>query len=275
MTPLSPHAEPPGTGALVAILGGKAGCGTTTVAANLAVSLARRRKTCLLDMDFTMGDVAGTLDMWDAPSMNALFTDERGLSPESFWDAIARHPSGLWVLTQPFDLEQLVQVHAQEVQRLLSIARSAFEVVVADCGSRVDETMLSAAVQASQLVLLTAPDVPSLRDTLRILSLLRRVGIKDERIVLVVNRWSPSARISNDEIADQLGLPVRGTIERDRDSCWQADFSGQLLDEVADGSAIVGDLERLRALLLKEPEPEPVPRRPWWRWNRRARKEAS
>ncbi len=244
-------------GRLITMLGGKAGCGTTTITANLATLIAGTHKTGLLDLDFAMGDVAGVLDIWPERAMPELFADDRGLTQESLWDTMALHASGLRVLTQPTNLEDLLQLRAAEAQELLAVARAMFEVVLADCGPRVDEVMLAAAAEADRLVVLTAPEVPALRDTRRILDLLRRIEIDPERLMLVVNHWGRRG-LTTEDIEAQLGVPVSATIVHDERRCRSADFHGLLLPEIANRAPITRDLARLRALLLDEPAPRPA-----------------
>lgn len=250
-------------GVLVVVMGAKGGCGTTLVAANLAADLASERKTCLLDLDLCKGDVAGVLDLSTDRSLAPVLEHLRDVDAALLAGATQVHSSGLAVLSQPHDLTELRHVEVEEVVNLLDHVRDVYDIVVVDVGSRVDVASLTAALQADELLLITTPDVPSLRDASRVLRLLHRLDRASERIHLVVNKREPGRGIPDQQIAVQLGRRVGATIRRSDAACERADEQGRLLADVAPRAEATADLHQLWGRLHGEPEPRATRR---WAW---------
>ena len=228
-----------------AVIGAKGGVGTTLVAVNLAALFADRARTLLVDLDFGKGDVGGYLDMWPKRSMHDVLDAAPHIDATSLGAVAARHTTGLHAITQPLDLTELVAVQATEVRALLDAAASGWEEVVLDCGSRVDIALLTAAARADRILLLTTPDVPSLRDALRVRKLLDRVGVLPAKMRLAVNRWPLFRRLELDEIEARLELPVAGLLPLDEELCWRAAHRGQLLRDLAPHSRMARRMARL------------------------------
>jgi len=89
-----------GTGRLMAVLGTKGGVGTSTVAVNLAVHLARipSKKTLLLDFSRPMGDVAALLDLKPKFQVRDALENVKRLDATLFEGLLTAHKSGLKVL---------------------------------------------------------------------------------------------------------------------------------------------------------------------------------
>lgn len=258
---------------LVAVLAAKGGCGATLLSVNLATSVDRTGDAVLVDLDFCKGDVAGFLDIWPEHSIKDALSDPSRLDAALLKGVAIHHASsGVDVLAQPFDLSELVQPRAREVQSLLAAARAGWPRVIADCGARLDEATLTAAMRADHIMLVTTPSVPALRDARRVLKLLTRLGVHRERLHLVVNRWVPSSAFDLDEIEHQLEWPVTATVASDTDATGKADYSGRPLTEVAPRAAISRDVDQLWTLLTGEENEETETgrlRRRWRFWSRR------
>src|SRR5580765_4645910 len=93
-------AKPAGTGRLMVVLGTKGGVGTSTVAVNLAVQLARipSKKTLLLDFSRPMGDVAALLDLKPKFQVRDALENVKRLDATLFGGLLTTHKSGLRVL---------------------------------------------------------------------------------------------------------------------------------------------------------------------------------
>lgn len=261
--------SPPGT--LIAVLAAKGGCGATLLSVNLAAAVDPTGDAVLLDLDFCKGDVAGFLDIWPDRSVKDALVDPSRLDAALLRGVVVHHdPSGVDVLPQPFDLSELLQPHARDVDAILSAARAGWPRVVADCGARLDEATLTAAMRADHVLLVATPSVPALRDARRVLRLLSRLGVHRDRLHLVLNRWASSSDLELDEIEHQLDWPVTATVAADPDAAGRADFSGRTLAEVAPRAAITREVAQLWTLVTGEPcdEARPGGHRRWRFWSK-------
>lgn len=233
-------------GAVIAVVGAKGGCGATTLAMHMAAARARSGRAALLDFDFHRGGVAGALDLWVERSAHHVVELGPKLDPSGLEENMIEHRSGMFVLAQPFDLNNLVEPKAAEVVHILNVAAQSFDRVFVDGGSRIDEALLGLVLRADLIVLVCDPHVGSLRDTLRLVRLFRSLDIPEGRIRMVLNRLDEDLAFSLPETAQShLKIPFVATVARDDASFRQADFSGKLVWDVNRRSPTSKGLEKL------------------------------
>lgn len=240
------HTPAPGqspSGGVVAVVGAKGGAGATLLAIHLAASRARTGHVGLLDFDFHRGGVAGALDLWVDHSLHKLIEQLDRMDSSSFQRALVTHNAGFHVLPQPFDFADLIQPRAADVWRMVTMAATCFDRVVVDCGSRVDEAMLSVVTRADLVVMVSTPAIPALRDALRLVRLLRDLQVGEERIRLVINKWTTTGPFSLPEVEAQLEVPVALTVPRDDAAFAQVDFEARPIWDVSRRSRAARALE--------------------------------
>jgi pilus assembly protein CpaE len=194
-------------GKLLTFVGAKGGSGTTTVACNFAVSLAKEsgQSTILIDLDLPLGDTAIHLGVTSEHStMNALQNFNR-LDWTLFSKLLTEHESGLMVLAAPGQYSN-TEASDEAIQKLLAVARNHFDYVVVDAGSRPDQKTSTIFKYASTIFLVTQIDVTELRNANRIIA---RFFVEcGSRLQIVVNRFTESvAGIKESDIATALTRP--------------------------------------------------------------------
>lgn len=233
---------------VIAVVGAKGGCGTTLIAADLAAYLATsgeaQRSVCALDLDFARGDLAGMLDLEATRTLPSLLGPE--VDATLLRGCATRHAEGFSVLGQPRDMSELVRPSQDEVARIIRVAAEAWEVVVLDVGSRMDDALVVAVAEASVVLLVTTPDVLAFRDLVRLRALLvERLSVPAERLHVVVNNPAGQSTASVGELAELAHVAVSGTLRCDRRATEQALASGSTLRQVAPHSALAQDLDSL------------------------------
>jgi len=236
-------------GQVVAILGAKGGCGTTFLSVNLAAELCPVHRVCVVDMDFSMGDVANYLDLQPASHMGDLLANLGRLDERMLAGSVAVHNSSVHVIAQPLDLSEADTVRADDVLRVLSTAADAYQYLVVDCGGRLDAATRTVSLAADLVMLVCTPDVPSVRNAWRRLQLLQRQGVDLNKIRLVLNRWDGGQTVSQLDVEANLGIPVAATVSEDTDNCLSAVNNGTLLREVSRRSRAGSDISDLVSLI--------------------------
>jgi len=195
-------------GKLLTFVGAKGGSGTTTLACNFAVALAREssQSTILIDLDLPLGDSAIHLGVSSEHStMNALQNFSR-LDWTLFSKLLTQHESGLMVLAAPGQYSN-AEVSDEAVQKLLAVARNHFDYVVVDAGSRPDQKTSTIFKYASTIFLVTQIDVTELRNANRIIS--RFFMECSSRLQIVLNRFTDAASgIKESDISNALTRPA-------------------------------------------------------------------
>lgn len=242
----------------VALIGAKGGCGTTTVTANLAATLAADRTVGVLDLDSGKGDLAALLDLTPAATVPSLLAAP--FDAALLRGAAARHHTGFSVIAQPDELALLARPLPAEAIGLINVAVEAWALVLLDCGARMDETMVAVLRHVDLVVIVATPELLALRDVVRLRSLLKTLGVPEDHQHLVINRANQSTAFPVADVEELMHVPVTATIHDDAANCERAIADGRLLREVAPGAAITHDLEQLWSRILGE---QPPTRRKW------------
>ena len=179
----------------IIVTGSKGGVGASTVALNLSVQLAMqtKRRVVLVDLARPFGQISPMLDM--EPRFTVLDALERieRLDEKLLAGMTMRHKTGVEILAGPLHApmkpEQRQSVTIQAISRLIEIADSAYDFVVADIGV-VNAADWAVALQKAHAILLVAePSILALNTIERHMTATALAGVDCDRIHIVINRW--------------------------------------------------------------------------------------
>ena len=139
-------------GQVVAVIGAKGGVGSTFVTVNLGAELAPENRVCAVDLDFSMGDVAGMLDMEPASHMADLLNNVSRLDERMLAGSVGVHPSGSMCSHSPWSLVENEFLRGEDVLRVLSAAADAYQYLLVDCGGRIDDATRTASTVADLIL---------------------------------------------------------------------------------------------------------------------------
>jgi pilus assembly protein CpaE len=199
-------------GTVVTVGGAKGGVGATLTAVQLALAAqASGRPTALVDMDLQAGDIASYLDVQFRRSVVDLAAIN-DISPRVLADAVFRHDTGLALLLAPGEGERGEEVTDRAARQIVSALRSRYEVVVIDCGAQLGGAGAAAVEMADAALLVTTPDVVSVRGAKRAVRMWDRLQVrKAEETTVVVNRHTRGTEIQPALIQKITGTPVAAT----------------------------------------------------------------
>ncbi|MFF3287939.1 CpaE family protein [Streptomyces sp. NPDC003023] len=183
-------------GTVVTVSGAKGGVGTTVTAIQLALaSAASGHSVALVDLDLQGGDVASYLDVQFRRSIVDLAAIQ-DIGARVLADAVFNHEAGVALLLAPAEGERAEDVSDRLVRQTLAALRHRYDTVVVDCGTHVNTANAAAVETADTTLLLTTPDVVTVRATKRMVRLWDRLQIrKAEETVTVVNRHTRGSEI--------------------------------------------------------------------------------
>lgn len=194
------------------------GCGSTTVACNVAASLAKAgHKTCLVDMDLVRGGVASYFDNRPRFTIADVMASSEQVDKQLLDNALFVHPdSGLSVLARPDLLEDTQRVNPAGVARLLGLLGRVFDYVVVDSVMSIDP-VYTTVIQATDINLMVMQlNVPSAKNAERFVGCLRRMGIEASKIRIIVNRYvKKGCDIEPEEVERLLGLQIAWMVPND------------------------------------------------------------
>ncbi|WP_147108490.1 AAA family ATPase [Tateyamaria sp. syn59] len=180
-------------GAVFVCHGVAGGTGATTLAVNLAWELALlcegdTPSVCLLDFDMQFGTASTYLDLPRREAVFEMLSDTESMDEEIFGQSLLTFEDKLQVLTAPSDMIPLDLVTADDITRIIEMARSHFDYVVIDMPSTLvqwTETVLTAA----HLYFTTLEmDMRSAQNALRFKRALQSEELPIEKLRYVLNR---------------------------------------------------------------------------------------
>ena len=205
------------TATTLTFLGAKGGAGTTTVAVNCAVELARhsKRPTVIVDLKPGLGEVSLFLGVRSRYSLLDAIDNLHRLDAEFLREVVGKHKSGLEILagSDQFDRPSANDVTAiDEVFRLLT---RQYEYIVIDAGCQVTPSSTAAMYAADSICLVANPDVPSIRNAQRLLDRVQQLGVASERVRVLLNRAAEPFPIPPSQIESALGHPIAHMLPSD------------------------------------------------------------
>ena len=242
-------------GDLIAVVGAKGGIGTTLLSVNLAAEMSALHRICLVDFNFSMGDVAAFLDLQPHSSIRDLMDNLHRMDARMLKGSVTIHPpSKLNLLAQPTELVYGEELRSEDVVRILATTAEEYQYVIVDCGSHVDAATVTTTAAADLVLMVCTPDVVSVKNTWRRLQLLEQQKIDRAMIRLVLNQWERGAEVSDNDIESNLKLPIAARIHRDDATCNEAVTYGKLIREVKKQSQVNSDLTAALSLITEKVE---------------------
>jgi pilus assembly protein CpaE len=200
-------------GEIVTFFSPKGGVGTTTLAVNSAVVLATgdesvglgRARVLLVDLDLQFGQVATHLNLTPRFDLAGLAGDEPALTdPELAVSYLTHHSSGVSVLAAPANPEADFRVSLDQLERIIRVLRPRFDIIVVDCGSRLDPRTLWLLEQADTHVFVIFPEIAALRASSLLLGFLAETATLRARTHFVVNHIFPKELLKTRDIENLL-----------------------------------------------------------------------
>lgn len=244
---------------MVSITGAAGGMGCTILSTNLGVALARanpQQSVVLVDFDLLFGTVDSCLDIIPDHTTVDVLRDLDKMDLPLMKRSLIRHESGLYVLPHPVSMEDSAKIDADALRKMLGMLKVAFDTVIVDCSKGL-QTSDILAYELSDLVLMVVQlDLNCLRNTARLLELLRLPAYNlGDRIRIVVNRAGSHTReIGVKRAGEVLGIPVSWQIPNDTKTCGSAMSRGVPIDVAAKNSPIHRSICDVAQLFQKPPE---------------------
>ena len=200
-----------------AFLGAKGGAGTTTVAVNCGVELARltKRPTVVVDLKACLGEVALFLGVRPRFTVLDAIENLHRLDKNFLTELVAKHKSGLDILAGSEQFDRPNAQDAGAVEELLRVLAKTYDYVIIDAGNVINSVVAAALYAADTIFLVTNPDVPSIRNAQRLVDRVRQLGAGSERVKILLNRVSDQHLIAPKQIETALGYGIHHTFSSD------------------------------------------------------------
>ncbi len=198
-------------GKTITLVGAKGGTGVTSLALHLALELADRgrRKCALVDQHPVLGDASLYLG---APrhqySFYELANNRDRLDEELLQGFLLRHDSGLHLLDSPEAVDAINGAAPSAVEHTLAFLADTYQFVIVDCPPGLTDGTLACIAQSDQVAIVMTAELPSVRNSLRYIEHLSKLGYSSSSICVVLNRYSKKGPLSDEHIERTLGRAI-------------------------------------------------------------------
>jgi pilus assembly protein CpaE len=201
----------------VVFFGAKGGAGTTTVAVNCGVELARlsKRRIAVVDLKPGLGEVALYLGVRSRYSLLDALDNVQRLDSQFLKELVVTHKSGLDILAGSDHFDRPGASDTTGLEEVFRLLREEYEYVLIDAGSQINAASLAALYSADSIGLVANPDVPSIRNAQRLLDRIRQLGASADRVRLLLNRAAEPFPIPPAQIEAAVGHPIDHTFPSD------------------------------------------------------------
>ena len=262
----APGAKP--VGRTIAVYGARGGSGSSTVAHNLAWTVAREHGTAtvIADLDIAFGTASLNFNQ-DPPQgiAEAVFAPER-LDSNLLDRLLSKCADNLALLSAPATLDRTVDLTEPAFDALIDLLRLAVPCIVLDVPHHWSAWSRRILIGADEILIVASPDLASLRNVKNLLALLQQQRPNDARARVLLNGVGVPKRpeIAAAEFAKALDVPLQAVIPFEPALFGTAANNGQMIAEVQAGAkpaeifselaaAVTGraEIRRARANLLE------------------------
>jgi len=195
---------------VLVFFGAKGGAGTTTIAVNCGVEVARLSKspTVIIDLKPGLGEVALFLGIRPRYSILDAIDNLHRLDREFLKELVVKHKSGLEILAGSDNFDRPGASDGSAIEELFRLLTRQYEYLVVDAGSQINSCTVAALYAADRMFLIANPDVPSVRNAQRLLERVRELGASGDRVRVLLNRAAEPYPIPPKQIETALGHPI-------------------------------------------------------------------
>ena len=216
LVPAPPLSDTPGK--VTTVFSAKGGSGTSVIAANLAVTLARRSPgiVALVDADLQFGDVAVMLKVNLEHSIADAAAAGARLDPQLLQSLMVRHEaSGLMVLPAPTEPALAEKIAADDIRRIIEVLRSFCRHIVVDTPAHLDDVVLAFLDESDEIILVSAMEVPGVKNLKLAVQTLRQLDMPVSKLKLVLVRSNTKIQMDVRDIERALGMKATVVIPND------------------------------------------------------------
>ena len=233
----SGHQKDVKSGQIIDVIGSKGGVGATTIAVNLAVSIAETKKAqsvALVDMNMLFGDIPIFLALKPNYHWGEITKDIGRLDATFLMNILSKHSSGVHVLPSPSHLNGDRAVTPETIEHLLSLMQGMFDFVVIDGGQSLNKTSLRILEMSDDVLLVSLLRLPYLANTNKLLTSFANFQyLPKERIKIVINRYLKKSQVSLKDAEDAVNRKIFWTIPNDYKTTMSAINQGKALPQFA------------------------------------------
>jgi len=241
---------------VIAVLGARGGIGASTIAHNIAWSVAERQRahTTLVDLDLSFGAAAFNFKVAPKHTLGDILGAGEAVNDVALERVGVKRSERLTILPAPANPTYSADLADDTAQALIASARRLSSYVVLDLPHVWAPWVRQALVAADEIVLVSSPDIASLRNTDNIAKRIKEERGADPVVVLSMVGVPKRPEVPIKEFAEALGIQPACVVGFEPNVFGAASITGQMLGEIAPESRAAAQVDQLATLLTgREP----------------------
>jgi pilus assembly protein CpaE len=239
--------KPRKEGKIISAFSPKGGVGTSTIAANLAVALSSggSSRVALVDLNLQFGSQDVIFNLQPRRHIADLVSENITLDEETVTGAMLAHPSGVKVLLAPPRPELADFVTPELVKKVLAVLKGAFDYVIVDCTSFLNDLTITALEESDFILLITTPELTAIKGAKLFFQVLEVLKYPTNNVLLVLNKDDRRSGISAKDIQASLKHPIEVILPNDEARILLSVNRGVPIYSTERGSAFSEGISRL------------------------------
>lgn len=237
-----------GNARAIAVIGARGGVGASTIAHNIAWSIAERQEqpAALVDFDLAFGTAAFAFNQAPAHSIAEVLVAPDHADDDLLDSIMVRPTKRLRIYSAPASVDRALRLDPRAVEYTLAQVRRTSAWIVLDLPHDWTAWVKQSLLTADQAVIVVTPDLAGLAAAKNMLEALKAARPQIEPIVVVSMAGVPKRpEIAAREFAEALGAPPACTFAFDPELVGKAAVSAQMIGEVAPHSKMAQMLDEL------------------------------
>ena len=238
-------------GRVLAFVGASGGAGSSTIAQNVATTIARSYGCSVIfaDLDLPFGTAGLGFDLNPSETISQALNDGSRLDDLLLERLLTKYDDHLQVLTAPATLDQSHELAENAFERVLDVAQANASVVVVDVPRVWTPWVRKTLLTADEVIVTALPNLASFRNLKSLLETLKKERLNDEPPKLVLNQIGvpKRAELKPEHFATSLKIQPIACIPFDI-SVASAGNHGLMIADAAPKSAVVKSLINIAEL---------------------------
>ncbi|MFA5405755.1 MAG: cell division ATPase MinD [Candidatus Nanoarchaeia archaeon] len=196
---------------VVCIASGKGGVGKTTSVVNLGSALSKfGYDTIIVDGNIGTPDLGMHLGM----SNNGTSFHDVLKGDKSIYESVYIHPNGSKVIPSSINMWGVLNLSKDRIKKEINRLNGLCDIVLIDCAPGINDESTACIKACDEVIIITNPDVPSVTDALKTISLANQNG--KQVVGAIINKSAgKNYEMSTTNIQEFLGVPVISVVPDD------------------------------------------------------------